>query len=51
MLELDAKNCEAELAYLKEKVYGGASAAVQLETLDARVRYSERKGHSETKSM
>jgi DNA polymerase-3 subunit epsilon len=51
VLEVDAKNCEAEMAYLKEKVYGGNSAAVQLETLDARVRYSVRKGHSETKSM
>ena len=50
-LELDAKNLEAEMVYLKEKVYGGSNAAVQLETRDARVRYSERKGQTETKSM
>jgi DNA polymerase-3 subunit epsilon len=50
-LELDARNLEAEMVYLKEKVYGGTNAAVQLETRDARVRYSERKGQTETKSM
>jgi DNA polymerase-3 subunit epsilon len=47
-LELDAIKLDAELAYLKEKIYGGANAEVQLETLDARVRYSERKGKAET---
>ena len=50
-LELDARNLEVEMVYLKEKVYGGTNAAVQLETRDARVRYSERKGQTETKSM
>jgi DNA polymerase-3 subunit epsilon len=46
-LELDASDLDVELAYLKANVYGGASAAVELETLDARVRYSERKGKTE----
>jgi DNA polymerase-3 subunit epsilon len=46
-LELDAINLDAELAYLKEKIYGGANAEVQVETQDARVRYSERSGKTE----
>jgi DNA polymerase-3 subunit epsilon len=46
-LELDAVYLDAELAYLKEKIYGGANAEVQLETQDARVRYSERSGKTE----
>src|ERR1039458_5331992 len=46
-LELYASDLDVELAYLKANVYGGASAAVELETLDARVRYSERKGKTE----
>lgn len=45
--ELDAAELPGELAYLKEKIYGGADAQVQLQTQDAQVRYSERSGKSE----
>jgi DNA polymerase-3 subunit epsilon len=50
-LELDAINLDAELAYLKQQIYGGANAEVQLETQDARVRYSERSGKTERISI
>ena len=35
---------EAELAWLKGEVYGGKGASVEVETFDARTRYSERNG-------
>jgi DNA polymerase-3 subunit epsilon len=38
---------EDELAWLKEAVYGGKSASVEVEKLDARTRYSERGGTKE----
>jgi DNA polymerase-3 subunit epsilon len=37
----------AELAWLKDSVYGGKSADVEIETFDARVRYSGREGKTE----
>ena len=45
--EIAAAEREAELAWLKETVYGGKSASVELETFDARVRYSGRDGKKE----
>jgi DNA polymerase-3 subunit epsilon len=50
-LELDAINLDTELVYLKESIYCGADAEVQLETQDARVRYSERSGKTERISL
>ena len=38
---------DAELAWLKEAVYGGRVAGVEVETFDARTRYSGRTGHKE----
>ena len=38
---------QAELAWLKEAVFGGRGATVEVETIDARVRYSERPGKIE----
>ena len=38
---------EAELAWLKEQVYGGKSASVEVETFDARLRWSGRAGRKE----
>ncbi len=38
---------EEELGWLKEKVYADRSASVELETFDARTRYSERDGKKE----
>jgi DNA polymerase-3 subunit epsilon len=35
---------ESERSWLRENVYGGRSVEVELETLDARVRYSGREG-------
>jgi DNA polymerase-3 subunit epsilon len=46
-LELEAINLDAERAFLKENIYGGTEAEIQLETLDAWVRYSERSGKRE----
>ena len=42
--ELSAAEVDAELAWLKAAVYGGRSAAIDVETLDARVRHSGRSG-------
>jgi len=36
-----------ELAWLKETAYGGGSAGVEVETFDARTRYSGREGRKE----
>jgi DNA polymerase-3 subunit epsilon len=38
---------QAELEWLKAEVYGGKSASVEIETFDARTRYSEREGKKE----
>jgi DNA polymerase-3 subunit epsilon len=38
---------DEELAWLKEKVYGGRSANVDVERFDARTRYSDRQGTRE----
>ncbi len=45
--DLAAAGREAELAWLKESVYGGKNAVVEVETFDARVRYSGREGKKE----
>jgi DNA polymerase III subunit epsilon len=42
--ELSAAEVDAELSWLKAAVYGGRSAAIDVETLDARVRHSGRSG-------
>jgi DNA polymerase-3 subunit epsilon len=44
MLRLAEADLTAEQAWLKERVYGGRSVELELETLDARVRYSGREG-------
>lgn len=43
-LELKASDTVAECEWLKQNVYSGKSAEVEVETLDAKVRYSEREG-------
>jgi DNA polymerase III subunit epsilon len=45
--DLSAEERDVELAWLKESIYGGTSAGVEIETFDARVRYSEREGTKE----
>ncbi len=45
--DLGAADREAELAWLKETVYGGKSVGIEVETFDARVRYSGREGTKE----
>jgi DNA polymerase-3 subunit epsilon len=45
--DLGAADREAELAWLKESVYAGKDVGVEVETFDARVRYSERDGKKE----
>ena len=42
--EISVAEREAELAWLKHAVYGGKSATVEVETVDARVRWSGRPG-------
>lgn len=49
--DLAAADREAELAWLKESVYGGKNAFVEVETFDARVRYSGREGQTERVSV
>jgi DNA polymerase-3 subunit epsilon len=49
--DLVAAGREAELAWLKESVYGGKNAVVEVETFDARVRYSGREGKKERVSI
>jgi len=46
VIELPAAEQDAELAWLKANVYDGSSVQIEVEVLDARVRYSERKGTS-----
>jgi len=48
--ELAAAEVDVELTWLKAAVYGGRSAAIDIETLDARVRHSGRPGQR-TKRM
>ena len=45
--DVEAVEREAELAWLKEAVYGGKGASVEVETFDARVRHSQRDGKRE----
>nr|MCU0974123.1 exonuclease domain-containing protein [Burkholderiales bacterium] len=45
--DLAAAEREAELAWLKEHVYAGKSAGVEVETFDAKTRYSGRAGKIE----
>ncbi len=45
--DLGAAEREAELAWLKETVFDGKSASVEVETFDARTRYSGREGKVE----
>jgi hypothetical protein len=42
---------EAELAWLKTAVYAGRSAAVDVDMLDAKVRYSARSGKRERRAL
>jgi DNA polymerase-3 subunit epsilon len=50
-IDVDAAGLEAELAWLKTAVYGGRSAVVDIEMLDARVRYSGRSGKREKRGL
>jgi DNA polymerase-3 subunit epsilon len=50
-IELPAEGLEAELAWLKTAVYGGRSAMVDIDVLDARVRYSARSGKRERRGL
>ena len=45
--DVGAVERESECTWLKESVYGGSGAGVEVETFDARVRYSEREGRKE----
>jgi DNA polymerase-3 subunit epsilon len=45
--ELSGAEKDAELAWLKSTIYDGSSVQIEVETLDARIRYSEREGNSE----
>jgi DNA polymerase III subunit epsilon len=42
---------EAELAWLKETIYAGRSVPVEIESIDAKRRYSGRQGHKERLSL
>jgi DNA polymerase-3 subunit epsilon len=50
-IELPAEALEAELAWLRTAVYGGRSAVVDVDVLDARVRYSTRSGKRERRGL
>ena len=45
--ELKASNKVAEFEWLKQIIYGESTAALEIETLTARTRYSERAGITE----
>jgi len=45
--DVAAADREAELIWLKAHVYGGEQAAIEVEALDARLRYSRRRGRKE----
>jgi DNA polymerase III subunit epsilon len=47
MVSLAAADVEPEQSWLKESVYGGRSVELELETMDARVRYSGREGRKQ----
>jgi DNA polymerase-3 subunit epsilon len=49
--EMAADELEAELAWLKTAVYGGRSTLVDVDALDARVRYSGRSGKRERRGI
>lgn len=49
--ELGAGDLEAEFAWLKTAVYAGRSAAVDVDVLDARVRFSARAGKRERRLL
>lgn len=46
-IEISGSERDAELAWLKAIVYDGSSVQIEMEVLDARVRYSGRRGTSE----
>lgn len=50
-IEVDSAGVEGELVWLKTAVYGGRSAAVDVEMLDAKVRHSGRAGKRERKEI
>ena len=45
--DIEAVERDQELKWLKESVYGGTAATVEVETFDARTRWSEREGKKE----
>jgi DNA polymerase-3 subunit epsilon len=47
MVSLAAADVDSEQSWLKESAYGGRSVELELETLDARVRYSGREGRKQ----
>ena len=49
--EMAAEDLEAELAWLKTAVYGGRSTSVEVDVLDAKVRYSGRAGKRERRAL
>lgn len=49
--DMDAGALEAELAWLKTAVYAGRSAVVDVDMLDAKVRYSARSGKRERRAL
>ena len=49
--ELEGDALEAELAWLKTAVYAGRAAAIDVDTLDAKVRYSARTGKREKRTL
>jgi DNA polymerase-3 subunit epsilon len=44
MVSLVAADLDSEQSWLRANVYGGRSVELELETMDARVRYSGREG-------
>ena len=50
-IEVPAEGLEAELAWLKTAVFGGRSAMVDVDVLDARDRYSARTGKRERRGL
>ena len=47
VLDLMESDKVPELAWLKENIYGGRNTQVEIESIDARRRYSGREGHKE----
>ena len=50
-IEVDAGGLDGELTWLKTAVYAGRSAKIEVEALDARVRYSGRSGKRERRAL